>query len=65
MKEDKVKFVSMDNPNSFMSLAFIRDGDLTYTNEAVYIACLLHASGGPRTEEAEKKVARMMDDINQ
>lgn len=57
-------FVSMDCPTSLASLAFIRDGDKFYTNEAVYLACMLHASGTKRTAEAEREVAVLLDDHN-
>lgn len=58
------KFVSMDHATSFASMAFMRDGDKFYTNEAVYLACMLHASGGSRTEQKEEEVAKLLDDPN-
>lgn len=58
------KFVSMDHPTSLASLAFIRDKDKFYTNEAVYLACMLHASGPARTIESEREVAILLDDHN-
>jgi hypothetical protein len=54
----------MDHPTSLASLAFIRDGDKFYTNEAVYLACMLHAKGQSRTPEAETEVAKLLDDHN-
>lgn len=58
------KFVSMDHPTSLASLAFIRDRDKFYTNEAVYLACMLHTKGKSRTPEAETEVAKLLDDHN-
>lgn len=55
---------SLDYPLSVASLAFIRDGDKFYTNEAVYLACMLHASGDERTTEGEREVAALLDDHN-
>ena len=54
------------SPNSVYENAFIRDkSNNEYTNEALYMATILHAAGGERTETSEREVARLMDDINE
>jgi hypothetical protein len=58
----------MKNTNSFSSVAakaFARDkfGN-EYTGEALFMAILLHCSGGDRTPEGEKEIAEMLDDVN-
>jgi hypothetical protein len=47
-----------------MDLAYIRDGDITYTDEAVILACLLRAKGKGRNTPAFKEVQRIMKDKN-
>jgi len=58
----------MKNANSFSSVAakaFARDKHGNeYTGEALFMAILLHCSGGDRTAENEKQVAEMLDDVN-
>jgi hypothetical protein len=58
----------MKNANSFSSVAakaFARDkSGNEYTGEALFMALLLHCSGGDRTVENEKQVAEMLDDVN-
>lgn len=46
--------------------AFLRDRQGNeYTQEALYLALLLHCSGTSRTDENEKEVGRLLDDPNQ
>ena len=58
----------MNNANSFSSVAakaFLRDkSGNEYTGEALFLAILLHCSGGDRNAQGEKEVAGMLDDIN-
>lgn len=58
----------MKNASSFSSVAakaFARDKHGNeYTGEALFMAILLHCSGGDRTAENEKQVAEMLDDVN-
>ena len=50
----------------FGERAFLRDkeGNI-YTDEALYLALLLHCSGTARTTDNEKAVGRLLDDPNQ
>lgn len=43
--------------------AYLRDGDITYTGEALALAVLLHAKATDRKSGANE-VARMLDDPN-
>ena len=56
------------NTNSFTSVAakaFMRDKHGNeYTGEALFLAILLHCSGGSRDSASEKQVAEMLDDVN-
>lgn len=58
----------MKNANSFSSVAakaFARDKHGNeYTGEALFMAILLHCSGGDRTAENERQIAEMLDDVN-
>lgn len=58
----------MKGANSFTSVAakaFMRDKHGNeYTDEALFLAILLHCSGGDRSEENEKEVAGLLDDPN-
>lgn len=52
-----------------MDLAYIRDGKLVHTDEAVILACLFHSKGNKGrnsklTEEDVNYVRRMMKDKN-
>lgn len=50
----------------FGERAFYRDHEGNeYTQEALYLALLLHCSGTKRTVEEEKEVGRLLDDPNQ
>lgn len=50
----------------FGERAFLRDKeDNEYTQEALYLALLLHCSGTSRDVENEKEVGRLLDDPNQ
>ena len=58
----------MKNANSFTSVAakaFARDKHGNeYTGEALFLAILLHCSGGTRDSAGEKEIAGMLDDVN-
>lgn len=45
-------------------VAYIRDGDVTHTRQAVSLACLLHSHGEGRESEDFKVIQDMMDDPN-
>ena len=48
-----------------MDLAFMRDSqDNIYTDEALVLACLLHAKG-KRNQENVREVAKLLDDPNE
>jgi hypothetical protein len=47
-----------------MDLAFIRDGDKVYTDEAVILACLLHTKGKGRKSNDMTDVQKIMKDQN-
>jgi hypothetical protein len=59
-KERKIHTLSM----RVMDLAYIRDGDVTHTDEAVILACLLHSKGKGRGTDDHKHVQRIMKDRN-
>lgn len=44
--------------------AYIRDGSITYTDEAVVLACLVHSKGNSRKGEDMTDVRKIMKDIN-
>lgn len=49
-----------------MDLAFLRDNsENVYTDEALVLACLLHAKGKKRNNKDTNEVARLLDDPNQ
>lgn len=49
-----------------MDRAWLRDGDLIHTGEALLLAVLLHAKGKTKRGQAEvEHVARLMKDPNQ
>lgn len=53
-------------PNSIYVNALLRDGsDNEYREDALYMALILHSAGGERTDEAEREVAHLLDDINE
>lgn len=47
-----------------MDLAYIRDGRVTHTGEAVILACLVHSKGKGRGSEDMSEVRRIMRDRN-
>lgn len=47
-----------------MDLAYIRDGKLVYTDEAVILACLVHTKGKGRNSSDMKDLQRIMKDQN-
>lgn len=58
----------MKGANPFTSVAakaFARDKHGNeYTGESLFLAILLHCSGGDRNSQNEKEVAEMLDDPN-
>lgn len=47
-----------------MDTAYLRDkNEIVYTDEALVLACLLHATGR-RTEQNERELAQLLDDPN-
>jgi hypothetical protein len=44
--------------------AWIRNGDLTVTGEALILATLLHTTGAGRDSDDYKEVLRLMNDVN-
>lgn len=44
--------------------AFILNGDIEYTGEALMLALLLHCTG-ERSGQSEKYVGKLLDDVNQ
>ena len=44
--------------------AYIRDSDSVHTNEALLLACLLHAKGTGRNSNDMRDVQRLMNDNN-
>lgn len=48
----------------FINVAWIRNGDLVVTGEALILACLLHTHGAGRNTDDFKAVQALMDDIN-
>lgn len=48
----------------FLNQAWIRNGDLVVTGEALILACLLHTHGAGRNTDDFKVVQALMDDIN-
>jgi hypothetical protein len=58
----KDKYVPMGT--RVMDTAFLRDkNEIIYTDEALVLACLLHATG-KRTEHNERELAKLLDDPN-
>ena len=58
-------FKTLDRPTSLANLAYIRDGKTIYTgSEVMYLAVMLHASGGKRDEKKERRLAALMNDPN-
>lgn len=47
-----------------MDLAYIRDGKIVYTDEAVILACLVHTRGKGRKGRDMTDVQRIMKDKN-
>lgn len=52
------------NPNWIMHRAYIRDGKVFHTGEAVTLACLIHSKGKSRTGDDMTKVQKIMRDKN-
>lgn len=50
--------------NWVMDLAYIRDGQVTHTDESVILACLLHTKGKGRATPDMTDVQRIMRDKN-
>jgi len=50
--------------NRVMDRAYIRDGKVLHTDEAVILACLLHSKGKGRGTEDMTEVQRIMKDQN-
>lgn len=64
MSEKNEKWVPMGN--RVMDKAWLRDGDVIHTGEALLLAVLLHAKGKTNRNQAElEQVARMLNDPNQ
>ena len=64
MSEKKEKWVPMGN--RVMDRAWLRDGTVIHTGEALLLAVLLHAKGKSGRGQAElEQVARMLNDPNQ
>lgn len=53
-----------DAGNWVISRAYMRDGSVTYTGEALLIACLMHAKGEDRSSKDMDDVRRIMRDHN-
>ena len=54
------------NPESVYVNAVLRDkSNNEYREDALYMAMILHSAGGPRTDDAEREVAILLDDINE
>lgn len=54
------------NPESIYVNALLRDkSDNEYREDALYMALILHSAGGERTDEGEREVAHLLDDINE
>jgi hypothetical protein len=52
--------------NRVMDRAWLRDGDVIHTGEALLLAVLLHTKGKTGRSQAElEQVARMLNDPNQ
>lgn len=47
-----------------MDRAWLRDGDIEVSGEALLLACLLHAKGKSRRSDDFKDVQRIMKDVN-
>ena len=47
-----------------MHRAYLRDGDITHTGEALALALLLHAKGKSRDNKHVEEVAKMLNDPN-
>lgn len=58
------KFKIVPNTRQLINQAWIRNGDLTVTGEALILACLLHTKGGGRNTEDMKQLQALMNDQN-
>lgn len=56
--------INKPNPYSVMLNAYIRDGEITYSGEAMMLACLVHSKGAGRDTDDEKMVRKIMSDHN-
>lgn len=52
------------NPNWIMHRAYILDGKLVHTGEAVTLACLLHSKSKSRKSDDMTEVQRILKDKN-
>ena len=51
--------------NRLMDKAYLRDGDVVHTGEALLLALLVHAKGKTRRSQNElEQVSKMLDDPN-
>lgn len=51
--------------NRLMDRAYLRDGDVVHTGEALLLALLVHAKGKTRRSQNElEQVSKMLDDPN-
>lgn len=51
--------------NRLMDRAYLRDGDVIHTGEALLLALLVHAKGKTRRSQNElEQVSKMLDDPN-
>ncbi len=54
----------IDSFNKIMHRAYLRDGRITYNDEAMMLACLVHSRGNSRDGEEMIDVQKIMRDIN-
>lgn len=47
-----------------MKMAYLRDGDVIHSGEALLLAMLLHTKAQRESKEMHLQVARMLDDPN-
>lgn len=67
VKDVPKKKVKVDPDQFFTRVlhrAYMRDGDLVHTGEALTLALLLHAHGKQRTKKDIEEVAKLLDDPN-
>lgn len=62
-KNKKTKFIKPGR--RVMDMAWLRQGNIIYTGEAMMLACLLHVKGDKaRPTQDVKQIAEMLDDPN-